>query len=269
MMPFEIWNPNPTVPIVANIPHSSAIIPAAQRNALLLSDPDLEEEHHAIVDWFTDELYRPIVEAGGAAIVSRISRIVLDTERFEDDAAEAMAKRGMGVIYERTTDQRLLRAPPAPAERASLLASFYHPYHAALTALCRSVLDRFGRCILLDCHSFPERSLPYERDRSLFRPEICIGTDERHSGEDLVSALEEVTGRFGWSCARNTPFAGTIVPLSLYGDPRLSSVMLEVNRGLYMDEAATERSTGFDTVRVWVSEIAAVVSRIAVKRSNK
>lgn len=252
MKPFEVLNAEPNLPIVANIPHSSAVVPIECREALVLSDAELAAEHGAIVDWFTDELYSPVVEAGGAAVVSRVSRLIVDTERFDDDTREPMVERGMGVIYEQTTAQRILRAAPSGAERERLLDSFYHPYHAALTRLCRDAIDRFGWCLLLDCHSFPAQSLPYERDRSLSRPQMCLGTDPRHSPEPLVTLLEAVTASFGWSYARNTPFAGTVVPLPLYGDRRIFSVMIEFNRALYMDEATTTRTEGLAIAQQWI-----------------
>jgi len=255
MKPFDISNPEPRIPIVANIPHSSAEVPAWCRKALVLSDQELAAEHGAIVDWFTDELYHPIIAAGGAALVSRVSRLVVDTERFDDDTRESMVSRGMGVIYERTTEQRTLRAPPTLIERERLLEAFYRPYHDALDALCRKSIERFGWCLLLDCHSFPEKSLPYEQDQTLFRPDLCLGTDSAHSPKSIVRSFEEVTASFGWSCARNTPFAGTMVPLSLYGDRRLASIMIEFNRALYMDESTTVRTSGLGTAQRWVQTI--------------
>lgn len=252
MKPFDIVNPEPTIPLVANIPHSSAVVPKRYRAALALNDEELAREHSAIVDWFTDELYAPIVSAGGAALVSRVSRLVVDTERFDDDSRESMAERGMGVIYERTTAQRVLRSRPSAVAREEILSSVYRPYHAALTSLCEGVLARFGWCVLLDCHSFPAHALPYERDHTLLRPDMCLGTDEHHSPEPLVQMLEEVTAMFGWSCARNTPFAGTIVPLSLYGDRRVASIMIEFNRKLYMDEEMTTRHGGLTVAQRWV-----------------
>ena len=255
MSAFDVINPEPSIPVVANIPHSSVCIPPGCRSSLLLSEEELVEEQRAIVDWHTEELYRPIVQAGGTALVSRVSRLVVDTERFDDDSREAMALRGMGVIYERTTERKLLRHPPSSVERMRLLEAYYRPYHRALTALCRGVIDKFGYCLLLDCHSFPESALPYEADRSLFRPDMCLGTDARHSPEELVRMMEEVSARFGWSCARNTPFAGTVVPLELYGDERLAAIMIEYNRRLYMDETTTERTVGFVSAQRWLVEV--------------
>jgi N-formylglutamate amidohydrolase len=76
-----------------------------------------------------------------------------------------------------------------------------------------------------------------------------------------VSRFEAITAEFGWSHARNTPFGGTVVPHAAVGDERVSSLMLEVNRALYMDEQTTTRTPGFRTVERWV----AVLTEAAVE----
>ena len=51
--------------------------------------------------------------------------------------------------------------------------------------------------------------------------------------DTMVTAVKEA----GYSVAVDAPFAGALVPLSYYRkDDRVLSVMIEVNRRLYMDE---------------------------------
>ena len=46
---------------------------------------------------------------------------------------------------------------------------------------------------------------------------------------------------------RNSPFAGSYVPLAHYeSSPRVASVMLEVNRSRYMNEETGHRAASFD-----------------------
>jgi N-formylglutamate amidohydrolase len=50
----------------------------------------------------------------------------------------------------------------------------------------------------------------------------------------------------GWHVADNSPFAGSYVPLKYYqSQTQVKSLMIEVNRGQYMDEANGEKSDGF------------------------
>lgn len=55
--------------------------------------------------------------------------------------------------------------------------------------------------------------------------------------------------RARWRVMVNEPFAGAIVPLSRYGcDRRVASVMVEVNRRLYVREPGAQRLPGFARV---------------------
>ena len=99
-------------------------------------------------------------------------------------------------------------------------------------------LEAHGRALIVDGHSFPNRPLPVDRDQSLERPDVCIGTDAFHSPRALVQRLERLCRGRGLTVWVNRPYAGTMVPLAHFQrDDRVESVMLEINRRLYMGEA--------------------------------
>ncbi|HUW09229.1 MAG TPA: N-formylglutamate amidohydrolase [Anaerolineae bacterium] len=82
------------------------------------------------------------------------------------------------------------------------------------------------------------------------RPDICIGTDDYHTPAQLQQTALEAFGSLGWRVWLNRPYAGTMVPWSFYGkDARVHPITVEVNRSLYMNEDAGERSAGFGAVR--------------------
>jgi N-formylglutamate deformylase len=173
-----------TVPgVILHVPHSSAEVPAAVRPQLLLDDDELGRELLLVTDWHTDELF---FLPADAAITVRfpVSRLVVDAERFEDPGAEAMEAVGMGAVYTRTSQGLRLRDKAEAARaREALLARYYRPHHAALEAATAAALAVHGRCLIVDCHSFPSRPLPYElkasadRWKVVHRPAVCIGTD--------------------------------------------------------------------------------------------
>jgi N-formylglutamate amidohydrolase len=141
----------------------------------------------------------------------------------------------MGAVYTKTHRFNILRHPPTEQEREALLNRFYRPHHARLEQAISSVLEQFGWCLLLDCHSFPSTPLPYEL--CIARPDICIGTDQFHTPGDLAEQLAGLFRAQGFVTMIDQPFSGSIVPLSRYQiDRRVVSVMIEVNRGLYMNE---------------------------------
>ena len=101
-------------------------------------------------------------------------------------------------------------------------------------------LEKHSRCLIFDCHSFPEQPLPYESDRN--RPDICIGTDTYHTNEELRDCLSKVFKALDYDVAINSPFSGTIVPSKHYQkDQRVVSVMIEVNRSLYTSPSDFKR----------------------------
>ena len=246
--------------LVVHIPHSSALIPTDDRSALLLTDQALQQELLVMTDWFTDELFA--VPPGVARTVAfPVSRLVLDPERFLDDAQEPMVKQGMGVIYERTSAQVQLRYGPSPTERAALVDGYYHPHHEALTSAVADSLADHERCLIVDGHSFSSVPLPHEFDQDPDRPDICIGADGFHTPADLIEQTAALFREVGWRVEVNRPFAGAIVPLAHYGqDRRVSSIMIEVNRRLYMDETTGDKRTDFERVQL---ELAAVLDRLA------
>jgi N-formylglutamate amidohydrolase len=236
-------------PIVAHVPHAATLIPASIRAEILLDDDALAQELIRLTDWHVDGLFSWIGELGGPMFVNRLSRLVFDPERFVDDADEPMAKAGQGVVYTRTTDGRHLRIL-TDDDRARRIVQFYEPYHAALTGLVTDTLHRFGRCLIVDCHSFSSDPLPSEPDQTPDRPDICIGTDPFHTPPALAEHLRRAFVAEAFRVRLDSPFAGALVPLAYYGrDDRVTSLMIEVRRGLYCDEATGDPAPTFATVR--------------------
>lgn len=231
--------------MILHLPHASTSIAPEDRQQFLLSDECLAEEIRIMTDLFTDELFR-LPTGAGATVRFPTSRIVTDPERFECDADEMMSGRGMGVLYTHTSDGRALRPALVGHERERLLQRWYRPHHAALTSAVGDELDNRGSCLIVDAHSFPSAPLPHEHDQGMNRPDICIGTDAFHTPGAVVSLLVALCRDLGWTVEIDRPFAGALVPMAYYRtDTRVRSVMIEVNRGLYLDESTGQKGAGF------------------------
>ena len=169
--------------VILHVPHSSAVIPVDVRPQLLLEEDDLAGELRLMTDAYTDELFA-LPPAEAVTVRFPVSRLVVDPERFDDPEAESMEAVGMGAVYTKTSQGLRLR-DEAEAARASeaLLARYYRPHHAFLEAATAAALAAHGRCLIVDCHSFPSLPLPYElkvssdRWKVVHRPAVCIGTD--------------------------------------------------------------------------------------------
>ena len=174
---------------ILHVPHDSTRVPDDVRDRFVLDDAALAAELTAMTDHLTLALFAPSGFADDAVVRAPVSRLVVDVERFEDDADESMAARGMGAIYTRTSAGAPLRRPPDPDEREALLARWYRPHHARLERAVAARLARFGGALVVDAHSFPSVPLPYEPVQDRDRPEICIGTDGYHTPPVLAGRL--------------------------------------------------------------------------------
>jgi N-formylglutamate deformylase len=221
--------------LIFHIPHASTSIPDDVRKDLLLDDSALANEVRVLTDHFTDKVFGDLALPGDEVVRCPVSRLVVDVERFVDDAQEPMSGQGMGAVYIQTHELKPLRA--SLEMREDLLSRFYKPHHANLAAVVENHLALQGEAIILDCHSFPQHALPYEADQTLCRPEICIGTDPYHTSADMAEAMAGAYRNNGFEVAFNTPFAGALVPLASYGrDPRVKAIMIELRRDVCMDE---------------------------------
>jgi N-formylglutamate amidohydrolase len=247
--PFEIVSPRGTaVPVVAHVPHASVAIPDEVRAELVIDDAGLRGEVVRLTDWHTDELFAWLAGHGVTLFVNRLSRLVYDPERFLDDSLEPAAAVGQGVVYVRGSLGQPLRDVDA-ARRARRIEQLYQPYHAALDAVVEGMLRRAGVCTILDCHSFPSQPLPSELDQAADRPEICIGTDAVHTPPSLAEAVRSAFASEGFVTKPDSPFSGAFVPVGHASDERVRSVMIEVRRSLYVDEATTQRGSGYEALQ--------------------
>ncbi|WFB36629.1 N-formylglutamate amidohydrolase [Kiritimatiellota bacterium B12222] len=217
--------------MILHIPHSSTLLPSHYSEQTPLTDAELLEELYVMTDWHTDQLF----DAPSAhRICFPWSRLLVDVERFADDADEPMAEKGMGRFYTRTHDGRLLRPEPTPVERTRLV-SLYNDHHNELTYAVDEELERLGEALIVDAHSFPDQPLPCNLDQTRPRPDICIGMDSFHSPEGLVEGLCALFFERGYRVEINRPFSGCMVPKRYYRkNPKVRSVMIEVNRRLYL-----------------------------------
>ena len=230
--------------VVLHIPHNSTWIPAGVRDQFTLSDAELDDEILKMTDHHTHDLFAQDVNSS-QVVASPVSRLVVDVERFEDDALEPMSGVGMGVVYTHTHNSKMLRRPISQHERDELINQWYRPHHLRLSNAVENAIKCHGRCLIIDCHSFPKKALPYENSPGADRPDICIGTDGYHTPKKLKHWLINDFERSGRSVSVNSPFAGSLVPKRWYHlNKKVESVMIEVRRDIYMDENTQIRIPG-------------------------
>ena len=228
----------PRVPVIIHVPHAGVRIPA---DAGITAPAEVVARDQArTVDHATDALWRPAIDLGATLLVTDVSRLACDMERFADDAAEPhAAARGRGVVYTRTADGAPLRPEPLdPALRRRLIARYHAVWHARLANEADRLLDEHGRCWIVDAHSFPTEPLGCEPRPDDPRPDICLGFDPRFTPDWSREPLVALWRERGFDTAVDTPFAGALVPARHHaaGDTRVRSVMVEVRRDRYLHD---------------------------------
>lgn len=213
-------------PVLIHVPHASTCIPPNEKKFFI--PHDLSDELLKMTDLYTDELFG----CGRDMLVFPVSRLVCDVERFRNDADELMSAKGMGLAYTKCSDGTPLRNV-SPQKRAAIARLYYDKHHEIFTDMVKEKLRKFGQCIIIDAHSFPAVPLPYEDCGD--RPDFCIGTDSFHTPDKLLNTCCTFLQSCGYAVNVNKPFSGTIVPMEqLHREAAVSSVMIEVNRHLYM-----------------------------------
>lgn len=256
--------------LILNIPHHSTYIPFYYYDRAFLpissdnpsyniekrkKDFIINYEHLVMTDWYTDELFDN--NLCPSSVKAEVSRLLCDTERFSSDKDEEMSKYGMGFYYTKSFDGTLIKNKDKRIKE-SIKREFYDPYHNRLTTAVDNALEENNIALILDCHSFNPTKLPYEKSNhnSSDRKEICIGTDNYHTPKELLELAKSFFLSKGYSVSLNYPFSGSIVPLSFYKkEKRVSSVMIELNRSLYLIKDTKEKNERFFALKENLKEL--------------
>ncbi|MFE7897857.1 N-formylglutamate amidohydrolase [Streptomyces sp. NPDC057424] len=245
--PFELLPGAGRSPVVLHVPHSAREIPDAVRAGIVPGDEELARELDHITDAHTAELAETAAGLAGVTpwrFVNRLSRLVVDPERFPDEREEMLAV-GMGAVYTRTTHGGVLR--PADVDAGPLVERYFEPYARAMAQAVADRLEAAGRAVVIDVHSYPSRRLPYELHGEGPRPAVCLGTDSFHTPPALLDAAREAFGEAVGETELDTPFSGTYVPLEFHGKrPEVSALMVEIRRDTYMTEPGGPAGPGLE-----------------------
>ncbi len=235
--------------IVLHIPHSSTNIPL--KEGYVVSDEVLNIEILKLTDWYTDDLFLSSEEI---VIRADFSRIFCDPERFTDDSQEIMAKYGMGVLYEKSDSGDIIRNISSEL-REKILTEYYWKHHKCLSQAVEGQLKLFGKALIIDCHSYPSQPLKRDLNKESERPDFNIGTDSYHTPQVLVDISREFFSKKGYSLGIDWPYKGSIVPLEYYQqNNKVQTIMLEVNRKLYLNEPTNEKSESYLEIKSVTNE---------------
>lgn len=264
--PFAVHEPIlQVIPAIVGVPHAGRQYPRRFVEQARLPAQALRRSEDAFVDMLSDAA----PSLGVPLLVAHFPRAYLDVNRepYELDprmfdgrlppfvnTRSMRVAGGLGTIPRVVGDGQDIYARRLPASEATQrIERFYKPYHGALRGLVARTRTRFGLCVLVDMHSMP--SLGLERDAAL-RPDIILGDRFGTSASlGVVDAAEAALRGAGFTVGRNRPYAGGYIT-EHYGQPRsqIHALQIEINRGLYMNEASLDLLPGFGEVKAALSQ---------------
>ena len=251
----------PPTPLVFASPHSGRDYPADMMSATALDAQAIRRSEDA----FVDDLIAASPGLGAATITARYARAYIDLNReafeldpgmFEDELPEfarartARVAAGLGAIARVVSEgQEIYARKLTFSEARGRIENAHRPYHAALERLIAEAHRAHGFAILIDWHSMPAAAaLAGGRDRAC---DIVLGDRYGAACAGLLTrTVERELEAMGYRVARNTPYAGGYTT-EHYGRPakRTHALQIEINRGLYLDEANLIPTAGFETLK--------------------
>ena len=214
-------------------------------------------------DAYVDQLIDYVPEFGAPLLLARAPRAFVDLNRSADELDPAIVNgaqtrgqnprisSGLGVIPRVVANGRPIYRGKLPMQEAKdRLHTYWHPYHDALLHLLKAAKLRHGYSVLIDVHSMPHDAVS-SPSKLVIPPEIVIG--DRYGSSASRALVEEVEACFanaGLKTARNAPFAGAFITQH-YGRPsaKQHAIQIEIDRGIYLDEAQVALSEQFAVTR--------------------
>ena len=278
--PVEVIMPGQqTVPAVFASPHSGSHYPPEFIAQSRLRFPMLRRSE----DSFVDELFAAAPLHGAPLVRALFPRAFVDPNRepfeldpqmFEDElppyvnTASPRIAAGLGTIAKVVSNGEDIYARRLHfVEAKRRIDNYYRPYHDAVRELLTATKARFGACLLVDCHSMPSIGGPMERDAGRSRVDFVLGDcHARSCAAGIIDRAEAVLRGLGYAVARNAPYSGGFVTQH-YGRPadRMHALQIEINRSLYMEEAAIARGPGFATVAAQMGTLIQALGTVATE----
>lgn len=263
-----------SVPVIFTSPHSGRDYPADFLAQSRLDPLTLRSSEDA----FVEELFAGVTGLGAPLLSARFPRVYVDVNRqpleldpamFEGalpdriDSNTLRVRAGIGTIARVVNnDQEIYNTKLLYRDIQTRLENCYFPYHQALQNLIDQTMDRFGACLIVDCHSMPS---PSRASMKKHQAEIVLG-DRWGAACDhqIIQAAERAVLDLGYSVRCNTPYAGGYTTQH-YGRPEtgVQAIQIEIDRSLYMDEQSIRKRPNFEHLQQSMTHLGEALCRTA------
>lgn len=236
-------------------------------------------------DAHVDRLIAGAPLVGVPTLAALFPRAYVDVNRAEDDLDVALlaapwpspvrptdySRRGMGLVRRLALpDVPMYDGPLSPDAVRARIDRWYRPYRARLGALLDAAQALHGRVWHVDWHSMKSTGNAMNLDAGARRPDLVVSDGLGTTAVDGLVA--RIVGWFtlrGYVVQANDPYQGGNL-VRTFGAPARgrSSVQLEINRALYMDESTTAPHAGFAPLQADLSAFAAELVRWAAEGTD-
>jgi N-formylglutamate deformylase len=225
-----------SLPVLLSVPHAGTRVPEEVRSYCILTEREVVEDG--------DEGAAEIYSLSGEVdefVTTDVARAILDMNRAPEDRSKD------GIVKTHTCwDVPVYGEFPPESVIETLLARYYRPYHAELTAAASGVL------LGIDCHTMAAKAPPIGPNPGEERPALCLsnadGTCPQEWFESLAVHLER---SFGSPVSRNRPFRGGHIIRTHASE--VPWVQLEMSRAPFVSNS--DKRAGFlAAVDTWVRD---------------
>lgn len=221
--------------VIVHIPHASLDVPDFFIQRLKVDQEYFNRMNIYESDYLIDR-FRPV---DLDCLIFPYSRMFCDVERYRDDHLESMAIwHRRGVVYERDADKKEF-VEIDKGYKNMVLEKYYDDHHRRFEDLVWEKIKAYGECLIIDLHSFSDE---YEHKTSTYKkywyrnPDICIGFNDYGKMKDMLLRIQALCNLYGYTHCFNHPYEGSIVPLRYKDGENVKSIMLEINKRIYLND---------------------------------
>jgi N-formylglutamate amidohydrolase len=273
IVPYRLLAPErPFAPVIFTSAHSGRHYSADLMSGVRLCALNLRRSE----DCFVDDLFSAAPAHGAPLLAANFPRAFCDanreaweldpamfTDRLPDwvNTTSSRVSAGLGTIAKVVASGESIYAIKLPfSEAERRIYTYWRPFHDTLSKLIAGIKDRFGYCLVIDCHSMPSGG---QGRRGGGRPVDFVLGDLHGSAcaSRVTRAAEAFLGGKGYLVRRNDPYAGGFITRH-YGRPAedVHVLQIEIARALYMDETRIERLPGFPAVQRQITDLVASIT---------
>jgi formiminoglutamase len=209
------------LPLLVSLPHAGLLVPPEAEPYCGLTWQEIIEDG----DEGASEVY--YLESHVAAFVTtHIARAIVDMNRAQDD------RRPDGVVKTHTCwNVPVYHTLPPDDVVVALLARYYGPYHAGLTAAAQQDV-----VLGIDCHTMAAKGPPIGPGPGIERPRLCLSNAHGTCPNEWIESLSDC---FEQTCqcavSINDPFRGGFIIQSHAHE--LPWIQLELSRAPFLSNA--------------------------------